>query len=144
MDAAHPTSSSSTEQEVAAAPTIIPVSAVGVTEIETTVHPVSSVGCLYNGTSYELGEIFHIGCDERCECLKNGEVKCMVSQVNTYEEPNEWVQLLIYMYEIILNRNGAVSHFSKKELSLTVCDLSGLEIFKTEKLIYNSRVILRR
>ncbi|OXA60400.1 putative epidermal cell surface receptor [Folsomia candida] len=77
MDAAHPTSSSSTEQEVAAAPTIIPVSAVGVTEIETTVHPVSSVGCLYNGTSYELGEIFHIGCDERCECLKNGEVKCM-------------------------------------------------------------------
>lgn len=44
---------------------------------ESTMHPDSSVGCLYNGTSYELGEEFFVGCDERCECTKNGEVKCM-------------------------------------------------------------------
>jgi len=36
----------------------------------------SSIGCLHNGTSYEKGEIFFIGCDERCECMSNGEVKC--------------------------------------------------------------------
>jgi hypothetical protein len=36
----------------------------------------SSVGCLHNGSSYEVGQVFFVECDERCECMKNGEVKC--------------------------------------------------------------------
>jgi len=34
-------------------------------------------GCLFNETLYEVGAIVLEGCDQRCECLKAGQMKCM-------------------------------------------------------------------
>ncbi|CAG7714174.1 unnamed protein product, partial [Allacma fusca] len=33
--------------------------------------------CLFNGTSYDVGHVIMDGCDQRCECLKNGQMKCL-------------------------------------------------------------------
>ncbi|ODN02738.1 putative epidermal cell surface receptor, partial [Orchesella cincta] len=37
----------------------------------------SAKGCKYNGTSYEVGHEILNGCDSKCTCMENGEVKCM-------------------------------------------------------------------
>jgi hypothetical protein len=43
----------------------------------TTTLPSTSACLDSNGTSHELGAIVFLGCDQRCECLKNGELKCL-------------------------------------------------------------------
>lgn len=33
-------------------------------------------GCMYNGSSYEVGHEILNGCDEKCTCMEGGKVKC--------------------------------------------------------------------
>jgi len=43
----------------------------------TTLASVAPVCIDSNGTSHELGSIVFVGCDQRCECQKNGQLKCL-------------------------------------------------------------------
>jgi hypothetical protein len=35
-----------------------------------------SVGCVENGSSYEVGKEVKVGCDKLCRCLSNGSMSC--------------------------------------------------------------------
>lgn len=45
--------------------------------INTTVTSANSdSACVYNSTNYAIGAIVYEGCDQKCECMKNGQMKC--------------------------------------------------------------------
>ena len=37
----------------------------------------TSSGCSFNGSFYEIGHILMDGCEQRCECLENGQMECL-------------------------------------------------------------------
>lgn len=46
--------------------------------VKTLRRPVNHVveGCLHRNQTYEIGEAFNIGCEQKCICEKDGVVEC--------------------------------------------------------------------
>jgi hypothetical protein len=71
-----PTSPSTTAVEHSSEPETIEATT-GAATSTTKKAIIDEPGCVYNETHYAIGATLNEGCEKKCECMKNGQMKCM-------------------------------------------------------------------
>ena len=46
-------------------------------EMGTEMKSANSSECIFNGTTYKIGDVVMDGCEQRCECMISGEMRCL-------------------------------------------------------------------